>query len=207
LIIHQIWIGDTYPERFRVWSDALRAMHPDWEYHLWSYDDLAVEQLCNWELIADAHLWVEPHRMGQFQSDIARYELLTRYGGVYLDVDCEPLKPLYELVGPDCWAGWEIQDRYVGTSVIGGEPGGEFWDACTGQIAKLDIRDRRDEGEMTGPKFVTRMFADVPSLTVYPEPFFYPYAHADLSGRDRPYSGRSFVAHHWNRRRTEEGRW
>ncbi|HEY7823625.1 MAG TPA: glycosyltransferase, partial [Acidimicrobiia bacterium] len=195
------------PERFQKWSQQLQDLHPDWVYRLWTYDGLKAEALSNWELIEDAASWVPENRVGQFVSDIARYELITRYGGIYVDVDCEPLKPMDELMGPDSWAGWEIEHQYVGTSVIGGEPGGEFWQACTGAISYLDIRHKRDEGEMTGPKFVTRMHQSMDTLTVWPEHYFYPYPHANLDGRAKPYPDGSFVAHHWNRRRTEEGRW
>jgi mannosyltransferase OCH1-like enzyme len=73
---------------------------------------------------------VVDHKVGQLRSNLARYEILREHGGVWLDADVQPLRPLDGLCRPDVFAGWERQDEFIGTSVLGGVAGHPFWQAC-----------------------------------------------------------------------------
>jgi mannosyltransferase OCH1-like enzyme len=109
------------PDRYRQWGRDLAAMHPDWEYRLWTDGDFG--WLENQDVYDAAERLVPDHKVGQLRSNVARYEILNRFGGVWLDADVEPLRPLDGLLGPQAWAGWERQDEWVGTSVMGGDAG------------------------------------------------------------------------------------
>jgi hypothetical protein len=88
--LHQIWIGPApLPEPCRRFCAALRAMHPGWTYQLhgnelfrrYATDPLLKTQLAlgtSWAFIADR----------------LRTLLLFDEGGVYADVDCEPVRSL-----------------------------------------------------------------------------------------------------------------
>ena len=90
--LHQIWLGGKpIPKRWADFSERLRQMHPAWEYRLWTDADLP-------ELFAADPFKLERHfdrcpNFG-FQSDLMRLMILWQVGGVYLDTDCEPLRPL-----------------------------------------------------------------------------------------------------------------
>ncbi len=90
---HWIWLGGQYPERhelpekYRAYQQSWLAMHPDWDYYVWTEADLDTFPFINRELFDAAKNY------GQ-KSDIWRYEILKQYGGVYLDVDYECLKPI-----------------------------------------------------------------------------------------------------------------
>ncbi len=82
-IIHQIWLGPkSPPPYFAAFREKWKALHPDWEYHLWtdaSLDDLELDLR---DLIDASPNYAE-------KSDILRSELLEKFGGVYFDCDME----------------------------------------------------------------------------------------------------------------------
>ena len=202
MLIHQIWVGGKMPEQHRKWSEQLQAMHPDAEYVLWGDGDFG--WLEHRDLFDDAERLVPDHNVGQFRADIGRYEILARYGGVYLDTDVEPIKPMHELEGPDAWAGWERTGEWVGTSVLGGTAGAPFWTAVVQRLAE-SVATQRQYLEKSGPRFVTRVFREVGGLHMYPQRHFYPYDCQELDAAGGMYEG-SFVAHHWNHLRTTKGK-
>jgi len=90
-IIHQIWIGPKMPPSYFIsFQERLKALHPDWEYHLWTDSELSSIDFELKDLIDRSTNFAE-------QSDLIRSELLERFGGVYIDVDIDPLMALNEL--------------------------------------------------------------------------------------------------------------
>ena len=85
-LIHQIWIGGRPPAACGAW-EAFAARH-GWAYRLW--DETALEELP----IADDPLWRSMLRAGDLPGavDVARYHVLLREGGVYLDCDWYPAR-------------------------------------------------------------------------------------------------------------------
>ena len=72
-IIHQIWIGDQSKrptEMMQTWQD----MNPDWEYMLWTDDNLP--EISN-------RIQFDAMKELAGKADILRYELLHNYGGVF----------------------------------------------------------------------------------------------------------------------------
>lgn len=86
-IIHQIWIGPKeLPRQFRMLAQSWIKHHPDWQYILWDNESVKKLKLYNQDLFDSVNNWGE-------KSDILRYEILYRFGGLYADVDFECLKP------------------------------------------------------------------------------------------------------------------
>ncbi|KAI5171481.1 hypothetical protein NEFER03_0966 [Nematocida sp. LUAm3] len=94
-IIHQIWFGNR--ERLNrlasvpKWREYCKTF--GWKYMLWTEESEKVyEKFCKKRNIALInHLRQE--RVFCAASDVLRYELLNKYGGVYLDCDMQP--PMY----------------------------------------------------------------------------------------------------------------
>lgn len=197
MILHQMWVGPPMPDLYRLWGEELQAMHPDWQYRLWTDNDFG--WLANQDLYDDAENLVVDHRVGQLRSDLARYEILDRFGGIWLDADIQPLRPLTGVVGPETFAGWERQGEWVGTSVLGGHAEAPMWKAC--------VKGLRTVEYMTppGPMRMVTAFAPEYRMHVYDEATFYPYRTHDIGSTPTDF-GESLVAHHWHHLRTVRGK-
>lgn len=92
-IIHQVWIGPNKPPEF---LGSWRDKHPDYQWILW--DNKAVKNimpLYNQKLFDDCAN--KAKKNGAYMaglSDILRYEILYKYGGIYIDADIDCLRTL-----------------------------------------------------------------------------------------------------------------
>ncbi len=82
-IIHLIWLGKAaLPQNYKYYMETWRYYHPSWEIKLWTEQDILKENFVNMDLY-----WLA--RSYQERSDIIRYEILRKYGGLYIDTDIE----------------------------------------------------------------------------------------------------------------------
>lgn len=88
--IHQIWLGPSVPDEVSEFHETWRHHHPGWEYKLWGDGDFA--WLKNVELFNAAG-------PAAIKADIARLEILCRYGGLYVDSDVECHRSIDTLLG------------------------------------------------------------------------------------------------------------
>jgi mannosyltransferase OCH1-like enzyme len=92
-IIHQIWYQgyDKLPEKYHPMQQSWKDFHPHWAYYLW--DREKIEQLIE-ESYPDVYdTYIKLPRMIQ-KIDFAKYIILHKYGGVYIDMDMKCLKCL-----------------------------------------------------------------------------------------------------------------
>lgn len=91
-IIHQIWIGPSpLPKLYEKYQKSWKIYHPDWVFKLWTDKDLENLDLENRDLFEKAPSYQE-------KADILRYEILKKFGGLYLDVDHLCLQNFDELI-------------------------------------------------------------------------------------------------------------
>ncbi|MBA3752502.1 hypothetical protein H0X06_07015 [Candidatus Dependentiae bacterium] len=176
--IHQIWVGPHRPPAiFEESQKSIKKHHPDWEYKLWTDADIPSLQLYN------QHFYDLSDNYGE-KADILRYELLYRYGGVYIDVDFICMKPLDILSQYDLWAGTEPLDCMgnVSNAIIGSIPSHPILEDCI--LTVKDYWSAYDRTEVNnivfrvGPGHFQRSlmkFIEDPSLhlIVFPSSFFY----------------------------------
>lgn len=84
-VIHQIWLGSSLPERYKEWVNSWKNID-GWTYKLWTDVDIENMDLQNKELYEKGKDYGE-------KSDILRYEILYKEGGLYVDIDFECLNP------------------------------------------------------------------------------------------------------------------
>ena len=89
-VIHHIWLGSALPKQFAALRDTWRRHHPTWRHVLWGDAEAASFGMRNRAAFDRATNFGE-------KSDLLRYEVLNRYGGVYVDTDFECTRPLDEL--------------------------------------------------------------------------------------------------------------
>lgn len=203
-IIHQIWLGSPFPEKYLAFQRSWIKHHPDWEYRLWTDKSLNHFELHNQSLFDSAVNWGE-------KSDILRYEILYQFGGVYVDTDFECLKslePFHHLV--DFYTGLFNLDRKwlfprLGNGIIGACPGHPILKACIENLSGEGERSDCDRiQERTGPVFFTQMFLmhlheGGFKNAALPFPYFYPLPAEQREIDDhRAYIyPETFALHHW----------
>lgn len=196
--IHQVWMGGTLPHKYRILSESWKKHHPTWEYRLWTDKDVEGFGLKNRDLFYRAK------NMGH-RSDIFRYEILNRHGGVYVDTDFECLKPFDDLMYLDFFTGISYDTKmvlYVG--LIATIPGHPIIRKCIDSIINYEGNSAFSIMDVTGPYHFTRCFydtvnKDTKGVVAFPMDFFYPLPNY-LRDSKEPYKyvkDFSYAIHYW----------
>ena len=192
--IHQLWLGPRpVPTK---WCDQWRAMHPDWEYILWRDSDVAALGLANqatYDRYARLGIWYGA-------ADVARVEILFRFGGVYLDADSEPLRPWDDapFMASGFFAAYEYRDDRPGriaNGVIGAEAQHPILATYIDMIAKLPSID--PPWDTVGGTALTAAVAAHPERTdvaILPMATFYPRHYTGMVPDDRV---EPWAVQHW----------
>lgn len=189
-ILHRLWLGpEPLSGAQERWAETWRRLHPEWECKVWTAETLPV-------LINRAEF--DGAREAQQRMEIASYELLHQFGGVYVDADFECLRPLDELLaGEECVIGEESPGR-ICHGFLAGVPGHEFFKHLTRSV-RNSLRDHAGKPavEQTGANFVTRNLGDRWDVTVLPPRYFHPHPHADGANRKRKSrAAKAYALHH-----------
>lgn len=200
LIQHRIWIGPPLPELYAGWLETWQNLHLTWKHRLWDESNLA--PLHNQDLYDRAEE-ITTHSPWQYRSDVIRYELLYEHGGVYLDMDFEPVKAIDPLMG-EPWVVTHAR-RFVGNAAMAFPPQHPAMAEAIDLLA--DTASRLPPGApntlRSGPQFWTPI-ARRHKVKAWPEPYFFPYDSTQL-GRAGKVHG-TYATHHFNNRRTVRNR-
>jgi hypothetical protein len=92
-IVHQAWVGPApIPEREKQWCAEMKTMNPTWDVRFYGNELLA-------EYAHDPYVRAlqDQQKPLAFVTDRLRMLLLREHGGIWLDPDCQPIRPLDEL--------------------------------------------------------------------------------------------------------------
>ncbi|MFB7476898.1 glycosyltransferase [Kitasatospora sp. NPDC056184] len=198
-IFHQVWLGGPMPERFRAYSRGWQERHPDWEYRLWTEEELDPSRsgfLTHGDAFLELESWSE-------KSDVARFEILLRCGGIYIDTDFECLRPLDGLLADQEAFAASEDGVHISTGIMGAVPGHPFMAACVQELP-LRMKEFADANAAlkTGPGLATAVFerqseqAGRPPVTVFSSDLFYPYHFTEPHRAGEEFPG-AYAVHHW----------
>lgn len=193
-IIHQTWRTRWVPERFAAYVASWQSRHPDWEWWLWSDAD-------NRRLIrrhARAFLGCYdsyPHPIQR--ADAVRYFILDRYGGLYVDLDFECLRPIDPLVaGRDCVLSEESREhshrfgreRIVSNAWMAAEPGHPFFRQVIERLPEFAARPDPVQPVLTttGPFMLSDVYAGFDRqdiVTLLPAERLFPLSMTEATAR------------------------
>ena len=176
--IHQVWWGGEFPDKYKRIRDTWLEKNPDWEYKLWTDADICdfgLENIDNYNKI---------NNLGA-KSDIFRYEILYRYGGLYIDTDFECIKSFNDLIYLDLFSGTgHVDAPEVFNGLIACKPGHELIRELIDDIKVFSTNNFDEIISLTGPKYFSmKLFKYIqnnPSdrIVVFPTTFFYPFPAA-----------------------------
>lgn len=196
--IHQLWIGDQSkrPAVMQTWKD----MNPSCEYTLWTEENLA-----GFGFINQKQIDAMPELNGK--CDIMRYEILHRFGGVFMDADTKCIAPLDDFFfdTSDRFTCWENEDvgkdpesgmLLVASGHMGFKQGDEL---CWQAVLKMSATDvsTGKAWQVCGNRFFTTVINDWKSvypMTIYPSHYFIPKhgTGVEYKGDEKIYS-----EHYW----------
>ena len=194
--IHQIWLGSKIPQKYDRLCKTWRDCHPDWEYKLWTDADIASFGMRN------INQFNSTSNFGG-KSDILRYEILYRHGGIYADTDFECIKPLDDLLYLDFFTGTGHNEQPIWfNGLIGCTQHNRILESLVNE-QKRPIGNNWDGiAHQTGPYYfseiVTRhLRLDAAMNLVFPTTFFYPVSNAIRDSiREDTQSTREYVYSH-----------
>jgi mannosyltransferase OCH1-like enzyme len=197
-IFHRIWLGGPMPDEVKRWGATWLEHNPGWTMKTWGDADL--RDLVNQSYFDDARNYSE-------QSDFARYEILLRHGGIYLDTDFEcyrNIEPL--LAGLDAFLACE-DDVLVCGAIVGATPNNplirELIERLPASYDAFPGMEPREQSERCGPRFVTRVYQELQAgaarpdrLHVYPPEYFFPHLWWERE-RSGEHSPEAYARHYW----------
>lgn len=194
-IFHRIWLDEPIencPDNL-FWEE-FQKLHPNWEFRTWNNSEDILSFAVNKEQLKQSLL------MGKaglaLSSDIARYEIVAKIGGIYVDTDVEPLKsfePLIEDEQP--FMGWEDDERLCPT-VLGSPPGHPAMVDLIMNLPK-NMKQGLSPVAQTGPAYVTKRWIFRDDVRRLAPMFFYPVHYSQKHLLGLPYPEESYAVHHW----------
>lgn len=189
-IFHRIWIGSKVPDHLLRYGDSWMKNHPGWEMRFWTDENIPPSRYP--ELIKKCKYWSN-------RANIYRYEIVLKYGGVYIDMDFECYKSIVPLIEKlDAFGVYQLDDPVtyaaVCNGIFGATPGHPFVKALVDEAPKFFNAEERFN---MGPPYFTDMVRRYPKVKVLLKPYFFPYLWNELEHRNRrfPYT---YATHHWN---------
>jgi mannosyltransferase OCH1-like enzyme len=204
-VIHQIWIGPTVPESVTRLADSWKSLMPEYEYRLWrdkEIDDLEFSSKRLYNSLANPGA----------KSDIARYAILEKHGGLYVDTDFECIRSLNPcLVGSSFVCGHlPLGDHgrpELNNGLIASTINNPILQQITSELNALPAFDDSDAMavmDMTGPHRLTRVVAEYltnEAVGCLPSNYFYPWPYFLKDSPQSPYefiTEQTFAIHHWH---------
>jgi mannosyltransferase OCH1-like enzyme len=197
-IIHQIWLGSPFPEKYKNFQQSWIRYHPDWEYKLWTEKELTILPMKN------RRLYEKSINYGE-KSDIARYEILYQFGGLYVDTDYECLKSLETFhYTYDFYIGIQPLDTDIvqlGIGLIGTAAHHPLIKTALDNVEK-QLQKSLQIIVRTGPIYFTQIFCTfAPKFSdtlALPASYFYPRGYTQSIDDKNIWQKRvSFAVHHW----------
>lgn len=200
--IHQIWIGSKVPKKYDLWRNSWKKNHPDYEYYLWDEQKILQLDLINRKQFVETKYPV-------VKSNLARHEILFKFGGIYADTDFESLK--------------KIDDKYLTRSFIAGEvcghnpnindaimiatKGSKLLELVINGFKKKKLPPEMNPIEILhycGVFYLSNIIKKnrkiLKDIVIMPSQYFYPWPHFMTSDSFNRYSyvtKKSLAIHHW----------
>lgn len=184
-IIHYCWFGGNPLSQTAIRCiDSWRKYFPDYEIKEWNEQNFDVNLFSYTQ---------EAYKMGMyaFVSDVARFWILYKYGGLYFDTDVEVIRSFEDIVQERAFMGWETADKnglqYINPGIgIGGMPQNKIFREILKKFESLSFYKKRGVyNSYTMVPLVTDLLIqkgllrngkkqNVQGITIYPSEYFCP---------------------------------
>ena len=184
---------ETYAKYIMSWKDK----HPNWIVRFWTDDDIN-NNFINLEYIQKAKKWAQ-------KADIIRYEIIYKYGGLYIDTDFECFKNIEELIKNStfftCNGDHDCPFKYViANSIFGASKKNIISKYLMDNIKNTTI-NVKPVNEETGPFYFgkilnnefKKLFLEISPRLFFPHTYREYHDNVDISN----YMKEAYAIHHW----------
>lgn len=207
--LHFIWVGDApIPPAAITNLDSWRNLLGEkWEIRLWTNKDLNESNFGS-EVLKK----IKEAPYGIQKADILRYQILSKEGGWYFDLDFEPLQsiePIALLLHREelilCNEDDAMENK-TSNGFFACSAGNAAISAMAGEVLKQPLNtgnfDMSDIVTNTGPVFFNSMLQNANAVHL-PVSLFYPVTFSGIISPQKINTGQSFAKHKWHNRYSE----
>jgi mannosyltransferase OCH1-like enzyme len=209
-MFHTFWGGPPIPAEFLRFRDRWAELHPGWAVLVWSDETYQREIMParTADFYCDPTRWSPKSSVWQWRADLARYEILAKMGGVWIDADLEPLRPIDPIIEQAEGGAFAAREdaRHINNAFMGCEPDHPFLVDVLGGLPDRVTRNRHLRvNRSIGAGYLTVVAERHPGLLVLPRELIYPFSYTELHRRGEKFPD-AFTVHHWNNRTQGEAR-
>lgn len=195
-IIHQLWIGSK-PAPIKL-MDTWKDKHPEFEYIYWNEAEFIKRNLtfkCQDKIDEIEEI--------NGKADIIRWEILYKYGGIFIDADSICIEPFDdEILSKQCFAGWEqeeVRKGLIATGTMGFPVKHPLVKTAINWIINNEVSQSKANlmaWQSVGPGLLTRMYNtnNFKDLYIFPSYTFLP---VHLTGLEYTGHGKIFAYQAW----------
>jgi mannosyltransferase OCH1-like enzyme len=202
-IFHQIWLNGDMPDPHKYFTEHMLELHPGWEYKFWT--ERNKPKLFNEEAY-------QTFSKPAFKADILRYEILLKYGGVYVDTDYLFLKNIEPCLTSNIFLIEEFEEpskQLITNCLMGSSPNHYFMQYLVMKIPEMMIKyeEMCKEGigkHAAGLKTVGPIYLDNCAKEIfgyrpsYPTKFFCPFRQKETKEAQLREFPEAYGMHLWN---------
>jgi len=188
-IIHYCWFGkNPLPKLIQDCIASWEFFLPEYQIIRWSEENYKIEHPFAVAAFEDKS-WA-------FLVDYVRFDILNKYGGIYLDTDMLVLKPLDIFLKDECFLGYE-DDVTISCGIIGTVKKHTFIQQC------LSLYDKITYNKQLPPvtSLLTALYkrTQPKNVSIYSEKTFYPmpFIHNDFNSYKKYITKDSYAIHLW----------
>lgn len=204
-IIHYVWLGGD-DKSIKPYIKTWQKYNPSYELMRWDESNI------------DFSLPYLKTALRQKNyaniSNLARLQVLKKYGGIYIDTDVRALKSFDTFLGNHCFLGFQLIKKnmdWVNNAVMGAEPNHWFINAAIDFL--VNHFDGYEAANDSSPSMITKLLVKnglrnyskngikVRDIQIYPKEVFYPYSWREtLTPSKVKISSKTYAIHEWKKR-------
>ena len=199
-IIHYCWFGKgELPPLAKKCISSWKKYMPEYEIKEWNEDNFDVNMI---QYTRDAY----NNKKYAFVSDFARFYILEKYGGIYMDVDVELIKPLDDLLDNKTILGFERKGKVNPGLICASEPNTLFLNEMINTYNNLNFLNSNGSLNLTTIVDYTTTYLNsnglenknekqiVCDVVIYPIDYFCPI---DMSTNELIITENTYSIHHF----------
>jgi mannosyltransferase OCH1-like enzyme len=176
------------PDEFIRYGDSWAKLHPDWEMKLWT--DENIPTLIN-------QMEYDKTDNPILRADMARLELLYRFGGIYIDCDFECLKNIEPLLHNINAFSARQDDYIIATGIMGCTPGHPAFRTLVHCMTdNIELNRNHLLTCQAGPVYITEFLQGVRGVIIFSKEIFYPYYYTEMHRKGEEFP-EAYAVHHW----------